>query len=351
MPTARRGSSRTQSPDPRRLLGNATTLVVDALDELSIQGEGDAVDLVLQKLGDAGYPHFVLSCRAADWRNATGVTAIREQYGDVDLLVLHLEPLTDNEIHEILVAEFGGDAAKADAVVAHFTNANLKGLLGNPQTLELVARVAKAGPLPNTKARLFESAVELLRKEHRDTKADLQSDKTTALDAAGAAFAALILTGSDALVVETAEPAEDEISLSEVAALPHAHKLGSVLSSRLFATAGAANRFSYWHRRIGEYLGSRWLARQADTALKRKRLLALFQSYGVVPASLRGLHAWLAHHDRSARACRHFRGPMGVIEYGDADELAHRPGPSLARGVATAGPAKSAVSRLAADIH
>ena len=146
-------------PAPSRLLGNATTLVVDALDELSIQGEGDAVDLVLQKLGDAHYPHFVLSCRAADWRNATGVTAIREQYGDVDLLVLHLEPLTDTEIREVLVAEFGGDTAKADAVVEHFSNATLKGLLGNPQTLELVARVAKAGPLPNTKARLFESAV------------------------------------------------------------------------------------------------------------------------------------------------------------------------------------------------
>jgi hypothetical protein len=35
-------------PDPRRLLGNASTLVVDALDELSVRGEGDAVDLVLQ---------------------------------------------------------------------------------------------------------------------------------------------------------------------------------------------------------------------------------------------------------------------------------------------------------------
>lgn len=307
-------------PDPRRLVENATTLVVDALDELSIQGEGDAVDLVLQKLGEAGYPHFVLSCRAADWRNATGVAAIREQYGDVDLLVLHLEPLTTDEIHTILVAEFGGEADKADAVVAHFTT--LEGLLGNPQTLELVARVAKAGPLPHTKARLFESAVELLRKEHRDTKVDLQLDKTTALDAAGAAFATLILTGSDAVVIETAEPAEDEIPLSEATALPHALKLGSVLGSRLFATAGAANRFSYWHRRIGEYLGSRWLARQADTAMKRKRLLSLFQSYGLVPASLRGVHAWLAHHDPALAASVIAADPMGVIEYGDADELA-----------------------------
>jgi hypothetical protein len=309
-------------PNPRRLLGNASTLVVDALDELSIQGEGDAVDLVLQKLGEADYPHFVLSCRAADWRNATGVTAIREQYGDVDLLVLHLEPLTDADVLKVLMSELGGDAAKADTVVTHFTKANLDGLLGNPQTLELVARVAEAGPLPDTKARLFESAVELLRKEHRDTKADVQSDKTTALDAAGAAFAALILTGSDALVVETAEPAEDEIPLAEVAALPHVHKLESVLGSRLFATAGAANRFSYWHRRIGEYLGSRWLARQADTALKRKRLLALFQSHGVVPASLRGLHAWLAHHNAGLAPAIIAADPMGLIEYADADGLA-----------------------------
>ena len=43
-------------PDPRRLLGNAQALVIDALDEVSVCGQGDAVDLVLQKLGDLGYP-------------------------------------------------------------------------------------------------------------------------------------------------------------------------------------------------------------------------------------------------------------------------------------------------------
>jgi predicted NACHT family NTPase len=48
--------------DPRSLLGNATTLVIDALDEVVARREGDAVDLVLQKLGALGYPRFVLSC-------------------------------------------------------------------------------------------------------------------------------------------------------------------------------------------------------------------------------------------------------------------------------------------------
>jgi hypothetical protein len=312
-------------PNPGRLLGNSTTLVVDALDELSVQGEGDAVDLVLQKLGEADYPRFVLSCRVADWRNATGVSAIREQYGDIDLLVLHLEPLTDEEIVQLLASQLTGDVAQARAVVAHFTERNLDGLLGNPQTLELVARVAQAGALPGTKAGLFEQAVQLLRREHSNKKADLQPDEATALDAAGAAFATLILTGGEALVVETAEPEEGEIPLPEVAALPGAEKIETVLGSRLFA--GSANRFSYWHRRIGEYLGSRWLARQADTLRKRKRLLALFQSHGIVPASLRGLHAWLAHHDKALAPAVIAADPMGVIEYGDADELE----PALAR--------------------
>jgi len=308
-------------PDGRRLLGDASTLVVDALDELSARNDGDAVDVVLQKLGDAGYPRFVLSCRVADWRSATGVAAIQEQYGDIDLLMLHLVPLSDKEIQELLAAELDGDIGRARVVMSHFTNVGLDGLLANPQTLELVARVAKAGDLPNTKAQLFEKAVELLRKEHRDSKADLQPDEASALDAAGAAFAALVLTGSEAITVETAQPAEGEIPLGEVAALPGAERLQAVLGSRLFGTATASNRFSYWHRRIGEYLGGRWLAQKADTAMKRRRLLSLFQSYNVVPASIRGLHAWLAYHDSALAPEILATDPMGVIEYGDADAL------------------------------
>lgn len=71
-------------PDPRTLLGDAQVLVIDALDELSIRKEGDAVELVLGKLGAVGYPRFVMSCRVADWRSATGREAIREQYSQVE---------------------------------------------------------------------------------------------------------------------------------------------------------------------------------------------------------------------------------------------------------------------------
>lgn len=308
-------------PTPQRLLGSASTLVVDALDELTARADGDAVDLVLQKLGDLGYPRFVLSCRVADWRNATGLSSIQEQYGEAMPLVLHLQPLNEQEIHRILVDELGGDVVHAERVAAHFEDADLGGMLSNPQTLEMAATVAKAGALPSTKSQLFERAVDLLRKEHRDSKADLQADEMTTLDAAGAAFAALILTGSEALVVDTAEPDDHEMPLREVAALPSASELNQVLGSRLFGTVGAPNRFSYWHRRIGEFLGARWLARQARTASGRRRILALFHSYAVVPASLRGLHAWLAYHAPALAPAAIATDPMGVIEYGDADAL------------------------------
>jgi hypothetical protein len=63
-----------------------------------------------------------------------------------------------------------------------------------------------------------------------------------------------------------------------------------------FCKASGADRFGYWHRRIGEYLGARWLANLADTDRRRRRVLSLFQAHGLVPASLRCMHAWLAQY-------------------------------------------------------
>lgn len=43
-------------PRPKTLLGDNERLVIDALDEVSAQSDGDAVDLVLRKLGELDYP-------------------------------------------------------------------------------------------------------------------------------------------------------------------------------------------------------------------------------------------------------------------------------------------------------
>jgi hypothetical protein len=303
--------------DPTTLLNNAEVLVIDGLDEVSSQKDGDAVDLVLRQLGKLDYPRFILACRVADWRSVTGLEAIHEQYPQKPV-ELHLEPFNEDDASAFLSATLGVTSARS--VIEHFNARGLNGLLGNPQTLELIARVAGSGTLPGTRGELFERAIEVLRVEHSDTKVSNQAGQETGLDAAGAAFAGLILTGSEAIVrISAANVAEGEVQLSDISILPGGEILESMLGTRLFRSDGV-ERFTYIHRRVGEYLGARWLTKQANTPQKRRRLLSLFHSYGLVPSSLRGIHAWLAMDPAFTKAVI-AADPMGLIEYGDADEL------------------------------
>lgn len=303
--------------DPASLLGTASVLVIDALDEVSAQKDGDAVDLVLRQLEKLGCPRFILSCRVADWRSATGVEAIREQYV-AGPLELYLRPLTDQEAADYLSVQLG--SARAQEVITHFVERGLGELLGNPQTLNLIARVAQSGSLPATRSQLFERAVDVLRVEHRDAKAEQQIQQEAGLSAAGAAFAGLILTGNEAITRKAvANLVEGELPLVELSQLPNGTDVTNMLGTRLFRSDGA-DRFSYLHRRIGEFLGARWLASVARSARMRRRLLSMFHRYGLVPASLRGIHAWLARDPEFAESVIN-ADPMGLIEYGDADDL------------------------------
>ena len=322
--------------NPASLLGNASTLVIDALDEVSVQGEGEAVDRVVRNLAALGCPRFILSCRVADWRSATALQGISDYYDDC-VLELHLDPLERDDAISFLTTSLGPD--KATQTIDHLEDLGLGGLWGNPQTLELIERVASAGTLPKSKGELFEQATKLLRAEHREEKASsilATLPELEVLNAAGAGFASLILTGKEALSrLVQVEPGDAPVR--EVAPLPAAARLPDILDSRLFK-ARASERFSYTHRAIGEYLGARWLARMTDTPRKRRRLLALFNSQAVVPVSIRGIHAWLAWHSPEMAEQVIAADPMGVIEYGDADKLS----PDQAKALFTA---LSALSR------
>jgi len=300
--------------DPLTLLGDEGALVVDALDEVGAQREGDAVDQVLRKLGELGYPRFILSCRVADWRAATSSEAISEQYA-VAPIQLYLEPFTEKEVEQLLGTSVG--PLRAIEVVRHFESLGLGGLLGNPQTLEMIVKVVTQGALPGTKAELFERATQILALEHRATKAGERPSGESGLDSAGAAFAALILTDSGA--ISTSDTFVDELRVADIERLPDARAVADMLDSRLFRALGG-DRFSYWHRSIGEFLAARWLSKQANTDRKRRRLLSLFHGYGLVPASLRGAHAWLARDAALSKAIIE-ADPMGVIEYGGTDRL------------------------------
>tara|TARA_R110002167_G_scaffold243977_2_gene449540 strand:- start:153964 stop:157920 length:3957 start_codon:yes stop_codon:yes gene_type:complete len=302
---------------PCTILGNARVLVIDALDEVSSQKAGAAVDSVLQKLQELDYPAFILSCRIEDWQSATGVASITEDYSKKPI-ELHLMPFSDNDIQNFLSLSLGDIQSKA--VIQHFNSRGLNQLLGNPQTLELISKVAKKGDLPNSKSELFERAIDVLWCEHNDIKAQTQLDKETTINASGAAFASLILTGNEALTRKAAANVEEgELSFTDIRTLPNAETLNDVIATRLFKSCGV-DRFSYLHRSIGEYLGAKWLAQHSNSGTNKRRFLSLFYCDGLVPASLRGIHAWLAQ-DHTLKPIIIENDPMGFIEYGDADVL------------------------------
>jgi hypothetical protein len=301
---------------PETLLGNNNRLVIDALDEVSAQSDGDAVDLVLRKLGELGYPPFIISCRVGEWRAAISARAIADQYDGLPPLEAHLEPLDKDDQHKLLT-QLTGDPERARTLLDHFVRFGLD-FLGNPQTLELIAALSPERPLPVTSGALFDEAIETLRKERNPLKQELP--RSVVLDAAGAAFAGLILTGNARIVDQPSgviDPAERALSLTEVEAFDDGH-VRRAANTNLFATD--QDGLTYAHRRVGEFVGARWLSARADTRAKRQRLLEQFRSHGLVPASLRGLHAWLARDPLLAEPVID-ADPMGVVEYGDAEAM------------------------------
>ena len=312
-----------RSNDPQNLLGEATCFVIDALDELAVQSEGDAVDAVLRSLEKAGYPKFILSCRVADWRSATSVQALEDSYkrGPQELF---LEPIRRKQARALLAGDIGDD--RAEAVLTHFERRGLDGLFGNPQTLMLIRSVANYENLPISKAALFDISVKKLWAEHSPYKLGsslyLQNESDT-LDAAGCVFSLLLLTGKRSVSrLPIFEVDEDDLPISEVNLVAVKDNLQAMLPSRLFTSNidGDPDRFSYTHRSVGEFLAARWLASKADTDRKRRRLLNLFHQYGLVPTNLRGVHAWLTQDTRLANEVI-AADPMGIVEYGDTEDF------------------------------
>jgi hypothetical protein len=310
-------------PKPRALLGNAETLVIDALDEVAGTNDGDAVDFVLRKVGELDCPRFILSCRVADWRSATGLTAIIELYEDSPL-ELYLDPLDTEQACQFLSGNPKIGTERARQVADKLAARGFEEWLGNPQTLLMLEPLLEEGEPPESTAALFEQYVDRIWNEHNEQKAQTAlnaSNKDEVLDALGAAFAALILGNKTGIYRgSAANVRESDLPLAEVKKLPGAANLDQYAASRLLRIDH--DRLSYQHRRIGEYLGARWLAKHANTPRKRNRLLSLFRSTNnLVPAHLRGLHAWLAWHDHELADGIFRADPMGVIEYGDADTL------------------------------
>ena len=296
-------------------------LLIDGLDEAMARRDGDAVDLVLSKLEEAGSPDFILSCRAREWQSRNE-SNMRQIY-NVDPKVLILEALSRPEAEAFLRQRH--PTVDAEQVLSHLETNSIAELYSNPLTLGLIGRVAQSDTeLPPTRADLFDRVCRLIWPEHDSDRQDLGLGSITedeALSAAGAIAAGMLLSGADA--VSLAGPlhlGEGEIRLADLSSLPGGSATKEVFSSKLFQTTGVGLAAPI-HRVIAEYLGARWLAQEAKTSRAQRRLLQQLNGAGSVPSSLRGLHAWIAFHSSSMANAVITADPFGVLRYGDTNKI------------------------------
>lgn len=308
-----------KSPD--KLVPIGKPLLIDALDEAMSRREGDAIDAILAQLEEAGAPPFILSCRSREWQ-ARSVTNLRRLYG-ADPRILTLEAFDRAEARAFLLERC--PKADADHVLDHLAVHSLEDLYRNPLTLGLMGRVAASdAQLPASRAALFERVCALVWPEHDPDRQDFglaQLTQDEALDAAGAMAAGLLLAGGEAVSAAGAAQAQQgDLRLADLQILPRAGAARAIFSSKLFHSVGLL-RAKLIHRVVAEYLGARWLARQSSTPRTQRRVLAQLHGGGKVPASLRGLHAWLAYHSPAMAERVIAKDPYGVLRYGETGAL------------------------------
>ncbi|MEO6217264.1 MAG: hypothetical protein ABIO86_14640 [Sphingomonas sp.] len=301
-------------------------LIIDGLDEVAAVEPGDPLHNVLKKLIGCGRPPFIISCRAAEWRSLTGRLDIADAYGVVPV-ELTLDPLTSADAITLLSRDI--DKKDAEAAIVKLDRANLSHFYTNPLTLRFVAALVQSeeGDI-SSRGELFDRAIDRLWRERNPrfaTSVLASLSDSAALDAAGAAMATMLLTGADALT--TMNTSSGALPIANLTDFADMGTLRAVLGSNLFRLDHLRlDHFLPLHRTVAEFLGARWLARQVDASSypsrTAKRISGLISAHGGVPASLRGLNAWLprfSHTWLGPLAIE--QDPYGILLYGDGDDL------------------------------
>ena len=298
------------------------TLFLDGLDE-SRAGSGDArtpLDAIVRKLDSLGCPPFRLSCRWRDWLAANDKQGLREVSPDGAVIVIRLEPLSKDNIRQILAKNH--DVEDADGFINAARQRGIDKLLTNPQNLELLAKAVAQGKWPESRRATFEQACSILvRESNREhiVANPSTADANALIEAAGRLCAVQILAGNAGYTLpDHAEPDEDYPSVTEVEVDPPAQNR-QVLGTRLF-TGVAEGQFAPVHRQIAEYLAARHVSRHLDDGLPLARVLSLITGFDneLLPG-FRNFASWLAVHNIESRVRLSRLNPSGMIYAGDRD--------------------------------
>ncbi len=310
----------TFDPDPS---WQDQTLYIDGLDETRA-GSADGrtpFDAIRARLQELGRPRFRLSCREADWFGANDRERLKAVAPNGELLVLRLDPLSEQGVLDILDRNLGHEDPQG------FVNAarerGVDGLLRNPLNLQMLAAAVADNPWPRSRTETFDMACRKLVSEENPEHQIAwfgTADTTALLDAAGDLCAILLLAGKAGVTLPGTGADSDHPRLARV---PRADRqlLSRVLDTKLFALS-AEGRLVPAHRQLAEFLAARHIAGLIDNGLPVRRVLSVMTGFdGGIISEFRGLAAWLAAQSRVARRELIERDPLGTVLHGDAQDF------------------------------
>ena len=284
-----------------------TTLFIDGLDERRAGSPNGStpLDEIRGKLDRLGRPRFRLSCREADWFGANDRESLKAVSRDGQVVVLRLDPLTDENIHKILRDNLEVD--DPEKFVREASQKGLEALLANPINLEMLVVAVRGGEWPETRIQTFDMACRTLLREHNKEHQVAKPDSVAIsdlLDAAGRLCAVQLLTGGAGYALPGTESDHEYLGLEQIS--DEGQKiLRHVLGTKLF-TAPSEGRATPVHRQVAEFLAGRYLAGLIESGLPVRRILALMTGDdGGVVSEMRGLSAWLASHSKTSRTGNH----------------------------------------------
>lgn len=319
---------------------HGTTLFIDGLDEMRAgAADGRApFDKIRRKLDALGQPEFRLSCREVHWFGSDDRIQLESVYGKAKVRVLRLDPLTEDDIREILRRSH--EIEDADEFMTAARDRGIDGLLANPLSLRMLARAVANGAWPRTRMQTFELACRNLLREHniQHRLATAQYENATGLlDVAGRLCAVQLLTGSAGYTLSPTAPEDRDYPPLDQIPGDDRRLLRHVLDTKLFdapSEGSSDTRAAPVHHHIAEFLAARYLASVIDNGLPIGRILSLIVGHdGIVVSALRGLSAWLAAHSSTARAELIARDPVGTVLYGDVRGFSTREKQQLWDGV------------------
>jgi hypothetical protein len=127
--------------------GSEQVVFIDALDEIRA-GTADGrvpFDAIRAWLKQSGRPRFRLSCREADWLGANDKRALEEVAPGRHVTVLHLEPLSDAEVLNVLRSR-SDEVPDANEFLREAEKHSLTDMFHNPLLLDLTIKPAAVGP-------------------------------------------------------------------------------------------------------------------------------------------------------------------------------------------------------------